>query len=255
MNFATIRFYSELNDFLPKEQRQLNFDHYFNGNPTVKELIESLGVPHAEIDLILIDGVSADFTKQLNGGERISVYPAFKSFDISPLTLVAPEPLSEIRFVLDVHLGKLASYLRMAGFDSLYSNSVSDEELADCSASERRILLTFDRELLKRKNVIYGYSVRSRDPKEQLAEVLNHFGLLNSLRPFSRCMMCNGVLEKVPKAEVYPFLPLKVREYPDEFTRCKGCSRIYWKGTHYERMNKFLQQLKEHAKPEKAIAH
>jgi uncharacterized protein len=253
MNFVTLRFYSELNDFLPKEQRQLNFDHYFNGNPTIKELIESLGVPHTEIDLILIDGVSADFTKQLTGGERISVYPPFKCFDISSLTLVKPEPLSEIQFVLDVHLGKLASYLRMAGFDSLHSNSVSDEELADCSTRERRILLTFDRGLLKRKNVLYGYIVRSRDPKEQLAEVLNHFGLLNRLRPFSRCMICNGVLEKVLKAEVYPLLPAKVREYPDEFTRCQGCRKIYWKGTHYERMNKFLHQLKEHAKPEKAV--
>jgi uncharacterized protein with PIN domain len=154
--------------------------------------------------------------------------------------------MSEIRFVLDVHLGKLASYLRMAGFDSLYSNSASDAELADRSACERRILLTFDRELLKRKNVIYGYSVRSRDPEEQLSEVLNHFELLNILRPFSRCMKCNGVLEVVTKAEVYPLLPVKVREYPDEFTRCQGCGRIYWKGTHYERMNELIKKAIPH---------
>jgi len=243
MNFVTVRFYSELNDFIPEKYRQLAISHCFKGNPTVKELIESLGVPHTEVELILIDSVSSDFTKQLKGGENISVYPAFNSFDISPVTLVRPEPLSEIRFVLDVHLGKLASYLRMAGFDSLYSNSASDEELADLSSCERRILLTFDRQLLKRKEVVYGYIVRSRDHKEQLTEVINHFGLLNSLRPFSRCMMCNGVLEKVSKAEVYQLLPEKVREYPDEFNRCKGCGRIYWKGTHYERMNKFLKQL------------
>jgi len=243
LNFVTVRFYSELNDFIPKKHRQLPISHSFNGNPTVKELIESLGVPHTEVELILIDGVSSDFTKQLMGGENISVYPAFKIFDISSVTLVMPEPLSEIRFVLDVHLGKLASYLRMAGFDSLYSNSASDVELADRSALERRILLTFDRELLKRKSVVYGYNVRSRDPEEQISEVLNHFSLLNSLRPFSRCMICNGVLEAVPKAEVYTILPVKVREYPDEFTRCQGCGRIYWKGTHYERMNKFLKQL------------
>jgi len=243
MNFVTIRFYSELNDFIPKKHRQLAFRHSFNGKPTVKELFESLGVPHTEVGLILIDGVSSDFTKQLMGVENISVYPAFSSFDISSVTLVMPEPLSEIRFVLDVHLGKLASYLRMAGFDSLYSNSASDKELADRSSLESRILLTFDRELLKRKNVVYGYSVRSRDPEEQLTEVLNHFGLLNSLRPFSRCMICNGVLENVPKAQVYPLLPAKVREYPDEFKQCQGCGRIYWKGTHFVRMNKFLKQL------------
>lgn len=242
MSFLTIRFYGGLNYFLPPQKRQTQFCQSFTGQPTVKELVESIGVPHTEVDLILIDGVSAGFDQQLRGGESISVYPAFMSIDVSALTLVRPEPLPESRFVLDVHLGKLAQHLRMVGFDTLYSSSASDSDLAECSASERRILLTFDRGLLKRKNVLHGYCVRSRDPAEQLKEVIEHFDLWDKLQPFSRCMRCNGVLEHVSKAQVFDRLPEKVREYADDFTICSGCGRIYWKGTHYERMNKFIKK-------------
>ncbi|MBP1743932.1 MAG: hypothetical protein H6Q58_910 [Firmicutes bacterium] len=242
MSFLTIRFYGGLNYFLPPQIRQIPFRHSFTGQPTVKDLVESFGVPHAEVDLILVDGVSARFDRQLRGGEKVSVYPAFRSIDVSAVTLVRPEPLTEIRFVLDVHLGKLASYLRMAGFDTLYSSSALDSELAERSALERRILLTFDRGLLKRKNVMYGYCVRSRDPATQLKEVLNHFGLSDSLHPFSRCMICNGVLQHVAKDEVFERLPEKVREYADDFTVCRGCGRIYWKGTHFERMSELIKK-------------
>jgi uncharacterized protein with PIN domain len=242
MNVLTVRFYGGLNYFLPQQRKQIPFCQSFNGQPTVKELVESLGVPHTEVDLILIDGVSAGFDQQLRGGERISVYPAFRSIDVSAVTRVRPEPLPQIRFLLDVHLGKLASYLRMAGFDTRYSSSAPDSELAERSASERRILLTFDRGLLKRKNVMHGYCVRSRDPATQLKEVLDHFGLSDKLHPFSRCMRCNGVLEHVVKTEVYDRLPEKVREYAEDFTICRGCGRIYWKGTHYERMIETIEK-------------
>ena len=242
MSLLTIRFYGGLNYFLPPQRKQIPFCQPFIGQPTVKELVESIGVPHTEVDLILIDGVSAGFDQQLRGGERISVYPAFRSIDVSAVTRVRPDPLPEIRFVLDVHLGKLASYLRMAGFDTRYSSSAQDSALAECSASERRVLLTFDRGLLKRKNVMYGYCVRSRDPAEQLKEVLDHFGLTERLNPFSRCMICNGVLEHVAKTEVLDSIPEKVREYAEDFTVCRGCGRIYWKGTHYERMKKIIEK-------------
>jgi len=237
-----IRFYGELNDFLPKPQRQLPLSHSISGSPTVKEVIESLEVPHTEVDLVLVDGTTAGFGRQLKGGEIISVYPAFRSLDISHVTLVRPEPLKETRFVLDVHLGKLASYLRMAGFDSVYSTEASDEQLAEISAAEGRILLTFDRGLLKRKNVIYGCCVRSRQPKEQFMEVIRRFGLENSIRPFTRCMSCNGVLEPVPREEVLDRIPERVKDFAEEFTMCRSCGRIYWKGTHYDRMVKFIEK-------------
>jgi hypothetical protein len=237
-----IRFYGELNDFLPMPQRQLCLCHPISGCPTVKEVIEALGVPHTEVELVLVDGVSADFGRQLQDGELVSVYPSFRSFDISPLTRVMPEPLSEIRFVLDVHLGKLAAFLRMAGFDSAYRTDASDEQLAEISSAERRILLTFDRGLLKRRNVAYGYCVRSREPQEQFREVIRRFGLENRLRPFTRCMTCNGVLEPVPREKVFDRLPEKVKGFAVEFTACSSCGRIYWKGSHYEKMVKFIEK-------------
>lgn len=239
---VTIRFYGELNDFLPKLKRQLPLSHSISGNPTVKELIESMEVPHTEVELILVDGVSAGFGRQLKGGEIISVYPPFRRLDVSGITLVRPEPLEETRFVLDVHLGKLASYLRMAGFDSVYSKEASDEKLSEISASEGRILLTFDRGLLKRKNVVYGYCVRSRQPQEQFREVIRRFGLENRLRPFTRCLSCNGMLEPVSKDEVLDRIPEKVKDFAEAFTICHSCGRIYWKGTHYDRMVKFIEK-------------
>lgn len=245
MNCITIRFYGDLNYFLPPDQKYLTCQHCFDEQPSVKDVIESLGVPHTEIDLLLIDGESSDFSRKLQGGERVAVYPIFKSLDVSAVTQVRPEPLSEFRFTLDVHLGKLASYLRMVGFDSLYSNDASDDQLANESSSESRILLTFDRELLKRKKVVYGYMVRSRDPAQQLVEVLHRFDLVDRLHPFERCMRCNGILMTVPKEEVLSCLPENVRESLDEFYLCQGCGQVYWKGTHYERMEDFIRQVKE----------
>jgi len=243
MNSVSIRFYGELNDFLTDDKKHVAFDHYFYGQRSVKDLIESLGVPHPEVDLILIDGESADFSRKLLGGERVSVYPLFNSLDVSDLTRVRPAPLSEFRFILDVHLGKLAAYLRMAGFDTLYTNDASDDKLAEISAAENRILLTFDRVLLKRSSVVYGYCVRSRDPAMQLVEVLKHFDLFGRIHPFERCMCCNTVLQTVPKEEVLNRLPDKVRDSLNEFQLCEGCGRIYWKGTHYRRMSDFLNGM------------
>lgn len=244
MNGITVRFYAELNDFLPKNRRQLAFSHFFYGHPSVKDLIETLGVPHTEVDLILIDGESSDFSRQLHGGERVAIYPHFKELDVSAVSRMQPAPLDEFRFSVDAHLGKLASLLRMVGFDALYDRNASDNQLAEESSAERRILLTVDRELLKRKKVVYGYCIRSWDSAEQLNEVLNRFELFDRLRPFERCLRCNGVLRSIPKAQVLSRLPEMVRESLDEFYQCPGCGRIYWKGTHYQHMNDFIQQLK-----------
>ncbi|MHC1719277.1 MAG: Mut7-C RNAse domain-containing protein [Clostridiaceae bacterium] len=245
MNSVSIRFYGELNDFLRLNQRYIAFTHFFNGQPSVKDLIESLGVPHPEVDMILIDGESADFSRKLLGDEIVSVYPLFSSLDVSAVTRVRPAELSEFRFILDVHLGKLASYLRMVGFDTLYSNDASDDKLADISAAEDRILLSFDRVLLKRSSVAYGYCVRSRDPAMQLIEVLKHFDLFGCIHPFERCMRCNGILRPIPKEDILNRLPKKVRDSLNEFQLCSGCGRIYWKGTHYRRMNDFLNKIVE----------
>ncbi len=243
MQRAQLRFYAELNDFLPRERRGVAFTHWFRGSPSVKDVIESLGVPHAEVDLVLADGESVDFSWPVRDGARVSVYPVFESIDIGPLVRVRPEPLRDPRFVLDGHLGRLAAYLRMVGFDARWRNECGDEELARVAAEERRILLTRDRGLLKRRAVTHGYWLREVDPKRQLAEVLRRFDLARRVAPFRRCLCCNELLEPIRKELVADRLPPRVRERQVEFVRCGACERIYWKGSHHRRMERLIAEV------------
>lgn len=243
MDCITIRFYAELNDFISIDRRHAAFEHCFNGPASVKDVIESLGVPHTEVDLILINSDSAPFSALLKGGESVTVYPVFKNVPVEAISLVRPEPLSEYRFVLDSHLGKLAAYLRMLGFDTLYRNDYADPELAAIATSELRILLTSDRGLLKRSQIIYGYCIRDQHPGRQLIEVLRRFDLFARVRPFQRCMSCNGVLISVPKEQILSRLPAKVADFCNEFHLCPECGRIYWQGTHYKRMREFISNI------------
>ncbi len=242
---AYVRFYAELNDFLPPEKRGRTFPYSFLVSGSVKDMIEALGVPHTEVELILVDGRSVDFDYQVQDGDRISVYPVFESFDVTPLVRVRPEPLRETRFVLDTHLGKLATYLRLFGLDTLYRNDYEDPELARISAEQGRILLTKDHHLLKRNCVQHGYYVRAVDAREQLLEVLSRFHLFRSTEPFTRCLRCNGLLRPVPKEAVYDRLPPGTRRHYDEFRQCDTCGQIYWKGSHYRCMRRFVKEVLE----------
>ena len=237
---AEFRFYEELNDFLPPGQRRLAFRHRVAGTSSVKDAIEAIGVPHTEVDLILVDGRSVGFDCVLRGGERVAVYPVFERLDIAPLQHLRPRPLREPRFVLDAHLGKLARHLRLCGFDCLYRNDYRDSELVTASLAEHRIILTRDKGLLKRRLVTHGYFVRHTEPEEQLREVLHAFQLETALRPFTRCRECNAELRSVAKAEVLARLPQKVRAAHERFQLCPGCDRIYWEGTHYARLQRLL---------------
>ncbi|HSF18367.1 MAG TPA: Mut7-C RNAse domain-containing protein [Vicinamibacteria bacterium] len=241
------RFYEELNDFLPERRRKGSFVHRFDGTPSVKDVIESLGVPHAEVDLVLVDGQSVGFDRRLSGGERIAVYPVFERLDISGLTRLRPEPLRESRFIADVHLGRLARYLRLLGFDTSYRNDLDDEEIATRARSERRIVLTRDRGLLKRKTVTRGHWVRATNAGEQLHEVVRAFDLAKSVDPFTRCLVCNGRLQFVAKREVAELLPEETREHFDTFLRCVDCARLFWPGAHYSRLSALVESVKERA--------
>lgn len=236
----SIRFYEELNDFLPAGQRKADIAHSFGNTGSVRDLIESMGVPHTEIDLILVNGISVDFDYQVQDGDRISVYPVFEALDIQPLTHLRPRPLRVTRFVLDVHLGRLAAYLRMLGFDCLYRNDYEDAALARLSVAEHRILLTRDRRLLMLKQVTHGYYVRARLPREQLVEVMTRFDLFRARRPFTRCLHCNGLIQPVDKEAVLEHLLPRTREYYEKFWQCARCGKIYWKGSHYRRMQRLL---------------
>ena len=243
MNRAHFRFYAELNDLLPVERRMVSFAYSFQVSPSVKDAIEALGVPHTEVDLILVNGISVDFAYRLLGDDRVSVYPVFESLDIAPLLRVRPRPLRRTRFVLDTHLGRLAAYLQMLGFDTLYRNDYEDEELARISSEEERILLTRDRGLLKRQAVSRGYCIRSTAVRQQLVEVVQRFDLSGSATPFHRCMRCNGTIEPVEKEEIVDRLPPRTRESYSQFGICTGCGRIYWKGSHYERMQEMVRAV------------
>lgn len=245
MNHASFRFYAELNDFVPPHRKQTIFSHVFNGQPSVKDTIEALGVPHTEVDLILVNGESVDFSYRIMDGDQISIYPMFESIDIAAVLRVRPQPLREVRFVLDTHLGRLAGYLRMLGFDALYQNDFQDEELASLSSIGRRILLTKDRGLLKRGEVTHGYCVREFHPRRQLVEVLRRFDLVGSIEPYKRCIRCNGMLTPVDKEEIIDQLQPETRQYYDEYHRCQDCARIYWRGSHYQRMQLFIAQILE----------
>ncbi len=244
MDYLTIRFYEELNDFLPPEKKKRLYHVPDHGKRSVKDLIESQGVPHTEIDLILINGVSVDLNYLVNGGDTISVYPVFEKFDITGVTKLKNRPLRNLRFILDVHLGKLAKYLRMLGFDTHYNNQYDDEEIAVLTYIDNRVLLTRDIGLLKRRDVTKGYWLRSQHPKTQLEEILVHFDLFNSIRPLTRCMKCNGEIETVSKEKVFNRVLPDTLKYFNRFYRCKNCGKIYWKGSHFNKMMKYITQIK-----------
>lgn len=245
MKQVTIRFYAQLNDFLPHHRKQNRFTHAFEQPASIKNVIELLGVPHTEVHLILVNGEAVDFSYLMRDGDRISVYPAFRSIDISdisPLDVLQRQPSAqdEIRFVLDVHLGRLAAYLRLLGFDTLYPDDYRDEELARLSSDEQRILLTRDTGLLKRSIVTHGYYVRETNPQRQLVEIVRQFNLVETIMPFRRCLSCNGSLESVDKAAISDQLQEDTRKYYDEFWRCQQCAKVYWKGSHFQRMQKLI---------------
>ena len=239
---ATFRFYQELNDFLPPHQCQVAFDHDWIGSPSIKHLVEALGVPHTEVDLILVNDRSVDWSCRPQDGDRIAVYPVFESLDITPLIRLRPEPLREVRFVLDGHLGRLAAYLRMLGFDTLWNNNPADATLAHISKEERRILLTRDQGLLKRSAVTHGYWVRATAPREQLVEVIGRFDLRRAARPFTRCLSCNGLLSPVSLGEVKEQLPAQAAHAYQEFWHCDACRKVYWQGSHYRRMARLVEE-------------
>jgi len=241
MASALFRFYEELNDFLPPAQRKCNIALTFSPPTPVKHLIETIGVPHTEIELILINGESVGLNQLVADGDRVSVYPMFESLDISPLLKIREQSLREPCFIADAHLGKLARYLRMLGFDTLYDNDLGDQSLAKISAEQHRILLTSDRALLMHRIVTHGIYVRKGTPLQQLKNLVSRLDLANCICPFSRCMRCNGKLNAVAKSVIEDGLQANTRRVFNEFRQCQACGQVYWKGSHYQRMQQIIE--------------
>lgn len=240
---ASFRFYGQLNDHLPIPQRQTTVAKSFVVPAPVKDMIESLGVPHPEVELILVNGDPADFSRLIRDGDRVAVYPWFESIDITSLLHYRPGALTEPRFIADVHLGRLAAYLRMLGFDTAYEKDAEDLYLVRRSREEGRTVLTRDRGVLKHSAVMYGYWLRQTEAEGQLAEIVNRFDLAGLTHPFSRCMACNQLLKPVSRAEVSALVPPRVLEWCNDYRQCAGCGRVYWEGSHARRMRNLIEQI------------
>ena len=268
MTRCTLRFYEELNFFLKRHQRKKDISSASYTTRTVKDLIESYGVPHVEVDLILVNGEPVSFDYRIHDNDRISVYPVFERLDIASVTRLRPEPLRHPKFIADVHLKTLARRLRMLGFDTVYDRTLEDSDLAALSAAESRILLTRDTRLLMRNEVTRGLYVRTTDPDLQAKEIADRLDLASKAKPFSRCIRCNGTIQKLDipyesadsiteppgasqagatdtgltagqddiMAAVLAAVPQGVREWCRDYFRCDTCGNIYWKGSHYNRM-------------------
>lgn len=232
-NHATFRFYEELNDFLPLDKKEEAFVYSFRASPAVKDAIEAIGVPHVEINLIQVNDQTVDFRYHLKNNDVVSVYPVQGKIEGK-----------EIKFILDVHLGKLAKYLRMCGFDTVYKNDYNDKKIIEISLEENRIILTRDIGLLKVKSVSNGYFIRNQDSKAQLTEVLKHFDLYHGITPFIRCITCNGKLERIEKEKIIQQLEPLTQKYFDTFFRCTHCQSIFWEGSHFDRMSSFINTIK-----------
>jgi hypothetical protein len=192
--------------------------------------------------LIIIDGASVGFDYQLKGNEQVSVYPVFESLDISPIIKLRAKPLRKIRFVVDVNLGKLAKKLRLLGFDTYYRNNLDDDEIVKISLSEKRIILTRDIGILKNGNVTHGFWIRSDDPKTQLNEVIERLQLRNLFKPFTRCSQCNGSLKRIKKEQLKNCIPEDILSFHRIFWECQGCQQIYWKGSHFDKINSWIEE-------------
>jgi hypothetical protein len=243
MSRICLRFYAELNDFLPPALRGTDIRHDFERRASVKDMIEAFGVPHTEVEVILVNGRAVDFSYIVQDGDRISVYPMFESVDITPLLRLRPEPLRRPKFILDSNLGRLARYLRLLGLDCLYRNDYHDAEIARIASEQQRTVLTRDRTLLQRRIITHGYFVRAQQPRRQVREVLARFDLYRQVEPFSRCTRCNGELETVDKQVIVERLEPKTRKYYDDFRRCSQCGQVFWQGSHHARMQQLVAAL------------
>ena len=233
---ATFRFYGELNDFLVRERRGRSFPTPCARAATTKHMVEALGVPHTEVELVLLNGAPAGLDDILEDGDRVAVYPRFTLLPVADVARLDQRPPGRARFVADAHLGGLARLLRMAGFDTIYRNTLHDAEIEAIALDDGRAVLTRDRELLKRRGIEYGCYVRALKAEAQLREVVDRFGLAERMRPFTLCLSCNAPLRPIAKADVLDRLPPRVAATQDEFSTCDCCHGVFWKGSHWQRM-------------------
>ena len=240
---ATFRFYEELNDFLPRHRRKVNFHAAFNDKRSIKDMIESIGVPHTEVDLILVNGQSVDFGYIVEDGDRVSVYPVFESLHIKGVSRLRDVPLRKTRFVADTNIGDIVRIMRLLGFDVLFDAGMSNREIIDVSNREKRIILTKSKSLLKFKEVSHGVFIHPGNPAEQVKGIMDRLDIKDQAKPFSRCLRCNGLLKGIAKEDVVNRIPEKTKACCDVYSVCQSCNRLYWNGTHVMKMKKVVERI------------
>ncbi len=240
---AIFRFYEELNDFLPRHRRKVDFEVMFKGKRSIKDMIEALGIPHTEVDLVLVDGNSVAFNYILQDNDCVSVYPVFESLNITNVTHLRKTPLRRNKFIADINLGDIVKYMRALGFDIYYDALFSSREIIDISKTENRIILTKSRKLLKFKEVSHGIFIRPGTPTEQIRRIIEYLDIKDDIKPFSRCLRCNRSLVVVRKEKILDRIPPMAKEFCDEYVQCQSCDKIYWKGNHFINMEKVLKQI------------
>jgi uncharacterized protein len=233
-----VSFYGDLGFFVKDKDRSHPAWRILTHKTSVKDVIESFGVPHPEVDLIL-NGQPVDFSFHLEADTALDVYPmSTKLFATSRLQA------RDVRaFVADGHLGKLTRNLRLLGVDVRYNRDADDSELLATMAQDNRALLTRDRRLLMHRAVSTGYFPRSQHPIAQTVEVIERFELTRSLAPFVRCLRCNGLLAAVSKETVIDHLKPLTRLYYNDFQRCPQCGQCYWRGSHVAKLEKLVESI------------
>ena len=236
---VVVTFYGDLGFLVKNKDRLQPVRRVLTHKTTVKDVIESFGLPHPEVDLIVFNGQPVDFSFHLEADSALDVYPIstnlFPSFRLQARDVRA--------FVADGHLGKLTRDLRLLGIDVSYYRDANDRELLATMVQENRALLTRDRPLLMHRAVKTGYFPRSQDPMEQTVEVIRRFGLARALAPFVRCLRCNGLLAAVSKEAVFDQLKPLTRLYYDDFQRCPQCGQPYWRGSHVAKLKKRVEAI------------
>ena len=238
----TIRCFAELNDFLPAEKRQKSFSLSVKEPVTISEVIQMLGIPLSEVDLVTVNSKPVSRSYKLLDKDIMSVYPTFETFDITGIKTTR-QPIRVSKFILDAHLGKLSRYLRMLGFDTLYKNDYGDDEIIAIAEEQNRIILTRDKLLLRSPQVSHGYFIRATEKHEQLIEVVKKFDLYSQFKSFTRCMTCNNPLVSISKETIRNRLDENIVNSFDEFYHCSLCDKIFWKGSHFEHMEQLILEI------------
>jgi uncharacterized protein len=235
-------FHGDLDVFLGSKASDAVIERRLAEKTSIKDIIESCGVPHPEVDLILVDEQTVGFDHTLASDTKVEVFPVqHRDTDCTKKRL---QMIGITRFVSDGHLGRLTRNLRLFGFDVAYRQNADDRQLLDVMVRENRALLTRDRRLLMHGIVQHGYWPRSQNADEQTIEVIRRFDLSELIAPFTRCLRCNAPLEEAAKADIIDKLEPLTKIYYDQFRRCPACKQIYWSGSHFPKLQKRIEEIR-----------